>query len=123
MNRSKKELGQHGEDLAVEFLQRQGYKILERNFRNKLGEVDIIALDEGVICFIEVKTRRTALCGTPFEAISRPKQFKLARLALSYLKYKRLLERPARFDVMAVSPNAGEAEQVEIIKNAFDFPC
>ncbi len=123
MKYSKKDLGQQGENAAVDFLTRQGYRILERNFHNKLGEIDIIALDDGVICFIEVKTRRTAVSGTPFEAISRIKQFKIAQLALSYLKYKKLLDQPARFDVIAVLTGAHDPMRVEIIKNAFDFPA
>ena len=123
MTHIKKDLGQYGEDLAADFLKRQGYKILERNFRNKLGEVDIVAAEKDVICFIEVKTRRTPLCGTPFEAISSAKQFKLGQLALSYLKYKKLLDRAARFDVVAVFKNENNQDQVEIIKNAFDFPA
>lgn len=123
INRSKKDLGRQGENQAVDFLVRQGYKILDRNFRNRLGEIDIIAFHRGVICFIEVKTRRTSFSGTPYEAISKRKQLKLAQLALSYLKYKKLLDRPARFDVVAVFDGVNDAGQVEIIQNAFDLPA
>ena len=92
-----------------------------RNFRNFLGEIDIIAQDHDTICFVEVKTRAGTEFGSPLEAISRQKQFKLAQLALSYLKYKRRFNSKARFDVITVMREEQGAAQIELIKNAFDL--
>jgi putative endonuclease len=83
-------LGRAGERQAVKFLKEKGYKILETNFSLKpLGEIDIIARFKNIICFIEVKTRRSLSYGAPYEAVDRRKQFRLSRLALAYLKSKK----------------------------------
>ena len=86
MTYERKKLGTHGEDLAVEFLKRRGYRILHRNFKLKFGEIDIVAQEGDTVCFIEVKTKTTDQMGTPFEAITSFKQRKLSKLALAYLK-------------------------------------
>lgn len=107
-------LGRKGEDISVEFLRKQGYKIIKRNYRCSLGEVDVIARDKQVICFVEVKTRRTDRYGLPEEAIDSYKQRRLARVALSYLKEKKLFNQDIRFDVVSIFP-----DEIRIIKNAF----
>jgi len=114
-------LGHYGEELAERYLRRQGYKILERNFRTRLGEIDIIAKDGRTICFIEVKARRSNFSGTPFEAVSRSKQIKLAKVALNYLKFKKIDDCPLRFDVVAVMRSRNTGDTIEILKNAFDL--
>ena len=114
-------MGRFGEDLAAQHLHKAGYKILERNFRNFLGEIDIIAQDQETICFVEVKTRVGTQFGSPREAVSRQKQFKLGQLALSYLKYKKQLNRKARFDVITILKEEKGAPNIELIKNAFDL--
>jgi putative endonuclease len=83
-------LGRRGENLSVEFLKKQGYKIMERNYRCSIGEVDIIAKEKNVLCFVEVKTRKTEEYGLPEEAIDWHKQRKLAKVALTYLKEKKI---------------------------------
>jgi putative endonuclease len=83
-------LGRRGENLSVEFLKKQGYKIMERNYRCSIGEVDIIAKEKNVLCFVEVKTRKTGEYGLPEEAIDWHKQRKLAKVALTYLKEKKI---------------------------------
>ncbi len=113
-------LGQIGEEAAVAFLKRQGYHILERNFRNSLGEIDIIAKDDDTVCFIEVKTRKNEAFGSPFESVTANKQRKIIHVALSYLKAKGREESNARFDVVAVFLEGEGPERIEIIKNAFD---
>ena len=115
--------GKHGEELAAEYLKKNGYRILERNHRNKLGEMDIIAEEQGVICFVEVKARAGATSGLPFESIPFWKQQKLAKTALWYLTAHGLLEQSARFDVVSVlqDPAAGTAE-VQLLKDAFEMP-
>lgn len=117
---TRKELGAIGEAAAVKLLVRSGYKIRHRNFRCPLGELDLVAEHRGVVVFIEVKTRTTAEFGAPFEAVSPLKQRRLVRLATYYLKGRRMLERPCRFDAVSVvvSPS-GRLAAVELIKDAF----
>ncbi|MCK5013529.1 MAG: YraN family protein [Candidatus Omnitrophica bacterium] len=120
MTIQKIQLGQIGEDAAIAFLERQGYHVLERNFRNKLGEIDIVAKDGDTICFIEVKTRKTDAFGSPFESVTKAKQRKIIFVALSYLKSQGREEANVRFDVVSVILGDEEDPQVEIIKNAFE---
>ncbi len=120
MTFQRMELGRRGEDLAVEYLQKDGYQIIERNFKNKLGEIDVIAKDKDTLCFVEVKTRRTANFGSPFEAVTQRKQHKLIRVAQSYLQYKKLHNPKMRFDCIAVFVEEEGDEQIEIIKGAFE---
>ena len=118
---SNKRLGSYGEFLAKKYLQNQGYKILEENFRNKLGEIDIIALDGKTICFVEVKTRQSLDQGQPYEAVTPWKIRKLSQLAVSYLKYKyHSLEIPSRFDVISIVRDKTNVSRIQHIKNAFD---
>ncbi len=119
---STKVLGNYGEEYACRYLQDKGYKILERNFRNKLGEIDLIAQDAQTICFIEVKTRKSLHCGQPYESVHPYKQRKMAKVALSYLKYRyRTVEILSRFDVISIYYPAEGAPKVEHIVNAFDL--
>ncbi len=85
---SNKTLGSYGEFLARQYLQAQGYQILEENFRNKIGEIDLIARDGKTVCFVEVKTRDSLDQGQPYEAVNAWKIRKLSQMAASYLKYK-----------------------------------
>ena len=115
------QLGRIGENAAVAFLERHGFNILQRNFRNKLGEIDIIARDGDTICFIEVKSRKTDAFGSPFESVTRAKQRKIIHVALSYLKSRGRCEANVRFDVISVIlGDEEECPRVEIIKNAFE---
>ena len=84
--------GAIAEDFAVSFLSKKGYKILDRNFRSKFGEIDIIALHGNVLVFVEVKSRRSDKFGVPQLAVGAKKQEKLSKIALYYLKEKRLHE-------------------------------
>ena len=120
MTTQKSQLGQVGENTAVDFLENHGYHVLRRNFRNKLGEIDIIAKDGDTICFIEVKTRRTDTFGSPLESVTAAKQRKIIHVALSYLKNQGRSEANARFDVVSVTLGDEESPQVEIVKNAFE---
>lgn len=114
MNNRRIELGKKGEDISVKFLKKQGYEIIERNYRCSLGEIDIIAKDKNILCFVEVKMRNTKEYGLPEEAIDGYKQKNLARVALTYLKQKRIYEQDLRFDIVSVYP-----DRIQLIKDAF----
>jgi putative endonuclease len=111
--------GREGEQLAVSHLKRLGYRIVCRNYRCPLGEIDIIARHRGVLVFVEVKSRRSETFGSPKLAIHPAKQHKLSQIAWHYLQRYDLTEASARFDVVTVSEIRG-APQFEVIENAFD---
>ena len=104
--------------MAVRFLKKHGYKILEQNFRTQLGEIDIIAKDRQTIAFIEVKTRRSLKYGSPKTAITLEKQRKISMAALLYLKQNDQSRVDARFDVVTVRTDSGD---IAVIKNAFEL--
>jgi putative endonuclease len=114
-------LGADGERLAARFLERLGYRILARGHRQKLGEVDLIALDGSTIVFVEVKTWRRGQAGDPSEAVDARKQDRLTRAALTFLKERKLLEQPARFDVVSIVWSGGDAPpEIRHFINAFE---
>lgn len=102
-------LGNRGEIVAARFLERLEYRIIERQLRSKFGELDLVAIHDDVVVFVEVKTRSTLAAGHPTEAITPAKQRKITRSALAYLKQRRWLERRIRFDVIAVVWSGNEA--------------
>ncbi len=118
---SKQSTGATGEELASTFLKKQGYKIVEKNFRTKLGEIDIIALDRGTVSFVEVKTRKSTTFGYPQEAVSLRKQKKISQVASIYLNQKNLNAEKARFDVVAILLSPDQTEKIELIKDAFEL--
>lgn len=107
--------GVNFEEKATEFLKKQGYKIIEKNFKCKLGEIDIIAANGGYLCFVEVKYRSSTKFGRPSEAVDYFKQQKLIRAAQYYIKMKRLNDCNCRFDVVEILN-----DEISIIKNAFN---
>jgi len=115
----RKLLGREGEDRAAQFLTSQGYRILERNYSTRSGEIDLIALHQGVVVFVEVKTRTNNAFGAPELAVDARKQRKMIKAALGYIKLKNLHQVPCRFDVVAIS--AADAQGVELIQNAFEM--
>ena len=119
LNRQQ-QFGKQSERLAAEFLKRTGYRILETNYRSKLGEIDIIAREKGTIVFVEVKARNTSRFGSPKFAVTPAKQRKISMVALQYLKSTRQMDNRARFDVVAVISNRDEP-QIAIVKNAFEL--
>lgn len=116
----RKTLGARGEEIAVAYLKRQKYRIIETNFRCRCGEVDIIARDGKTLVFVEVKTRRTASYGLPQLAVTPFKQRQISKAALTYLSKNRLMEENARFDVVSIFL-LGTSPTVDHIKNAFDL--
>jgi putative endonuclease len=118
--REKKELGKKGEEKALRFLKKKGYRIIEKNYVCKLGEMDIIAKEKDTLVFVEVKTRTTTEFGPPQLAVNSSKQRQLSKVALNYLKEKQLEEVKARFDVVAILLEE-KGEQIELIKDAFEL--
>lgn len=119
MSKENLNLGKAGEEEAVIFLKKQGYKLFKQNYRTNFGEIDIVAWDKETLCFIEVKTRSSVIFGHPAEALTRSKQKKLSELALIFLKKHNLIERPARFDVITLIQREDSALIFELIKDAF----
>jgi putative endonuclease len=116
---SRRGAGKTAEDAAAGYLRSSGYKILERNYSTPLGEIDIVALDGDVVCFVEVRSRSGGGFGGALEALTKSKQRQVARAAKAYMKAKRLEGAGVRFDFAAVEiPEEGEA-RVELVKNAF----
>ncbi len=114
----KKTLGRAGEERAARFLEKQGYRILERNYR-AYGEIDLIALHQGELVFVEVKTRSNESYGAPELAVNPQKQYKMIKAALGYIKNRKLHQMPCRFDVVAIS--SATEKEVELIRNAFEM--
>jgi putative endonuclease len=98
----RKGRGSAGEALAVEYLEQQGMKVLQRNYRFERGEIDIVAEDGKELVFVEVKARRTTAFGEPIEAVDAKKQAQLWKVAEGYLYEHRLEHRACRFDVVAI---------------------
>lgn len=121
MSQMSKQLGEMGEDIVAAFLRQKGYEILQTNYRNRVGEIDIIAQENDEICFIEVKTRSSDELGDGLEAITSFKKRQIIRVAQTYLIEKDLDDVNARFDVVAVSGNLQVDPAIEIIKNAFEL--
>jgi putative endonuclease len=107
-------LGKSGEDLAVAELERRGYAILERRYRTRHGEIDIVAREDDTLVFVEVKARATGECGTAAEAVTRAKQRRVVSMASEYLARSRCSEVACRFDVVAI-----DGEVLTLIRDAF----
>lgn len=112
-------LGRTGERLAAEALLSKGYCILERNFRCRQGEIDIVAEDEQDIIFVEVKARRGVSYGLPEDAVTMRKRRKLIEVASYYLDLRMWSNRSWRIDVVAVQfSSSGKLEEIRIYKHA-----
>jgi len=114
------EFGHAGEAKAEEFLRNKGYRILERNLRTTLGELDLVAEDGRVLVFVEVKTRATETFGGALLAVDRRKQVRLSRLASQYLAQRHWSDRECRFDVVLVQGPRLSELRIEHMKNAFE---
>ena len=106
--------GKKCEKLVCDYLKKKKYKILEMNYANAIGEIDIIAKDKNTIVFVEVKFRQSAAYGYPMEAVDVRKQNKIRRVAAIYLKKNSLFDEAIRFDVLSVL-----GEEITHIENAF----
>lgn len=112
---NKREIGAEYEQKAVRYLESAGYRILDRNYRCRIGEIDIIAVQNEYLCFVEVKYRGNRGQGYPEEAVNYRKQQKIIQTAEVYMKQKKIsFDTPCRFDVVAM-----EGEEIRLIQNAY----
>ena len=116
-------IGTLGEEAAVKALIKKGYKIIERNYRTKTGEIDIIAKDGEYTCFVEVRLRKTNDFGSPADTINEIKREKIIKTAQLYAVKNKIYDTPMRFDAVlinaTVSGNKLKNKKIEIIKDAF----
>jgi putative endonuclease len=120
MTMHRQQLGFLGENLAVAELTRRGYAILDRRYRTRRGEIDIVADDGGTIVFVEVKARATGDFGGGAEAVTPSKQRRLVSMAIDYLARRGLTDRPCRFDVIAIDDVDGASPVITVYCSAFD---
>lgn len=112
---NKREVGSRYEEAAAAFLQKQGFRVLEKNFRCRQGEIDLVCREGKTLVFTEVKYRSDASWGSPFEAVGFRKQEKIRRTALFYLcRYGYPENMPCRFDVVGIT-----GDNIQLIRNAF----
>ena len=114
--KNRRRTGTKYEKIAGEFLEKQGYRILEYNFRCRYAEIDIVAKDGEYLVFCEVKFRKTGGLSAALEAVSVPKQMRLSEAAVYYLMKNGCTEIPCRFDVIGIAGN-----KISLRKNAFEY--
>ena len=118
--RARSDLGLRGEALAAKELKKRGYQILERRWRCRLGEIDIVAQDGDTVVIVEVKTRARNDHFSPVDAVDTKKQRKLIRLAQAYVQTHLPDDVPVRFDVIGITAACGKRPILEHIPNAFE---
>lgn len=116
----RRRLGQEGESAAEQYLRHKGYRIVARNLRSSVGELDLVAEDDQVLVFVEVKARRTDAFGGAVHAVHRRKQETLIRLAAQYLARHHIKNRLCRFDVVLLQGADTAGSQIDHIQNAFE---
>jgi putative endonuclease len=119
--KERKSLGARGEEIAAAYLKGKKFSIVERNFRCKGGEVDIIARDGKTLVFVEVKTRRNLSFGPPQLALTSFKQRQISKAALTWLAKNKMFGASARFDVIAILIPDHEVPVIDHIRDAFDL--
>jgi putative endonuclease len=115
------QLGKDSEQLAVDYLQKLGYTIIQRNYRIRGGEIDIIAKENKTLVFIEVKSRTTTRYGHAVQSLTRQQQKRLSKAALTYLHQHKLNNQSARFDLIAIQKNQCTGTEIRLIRNAFEL--
>jgi putative endonuclease len=111
-------VGKSGEEIAIQYLLQQGYQVLERNYRCRFGEIDLVARDGSTLAFIEVKTRRSQKFGPAAAAVTLQKQRHLVKASQVYLTRNRKADELCRFDVVTIELDA-LTPHIELIKDAF----
>lgn len=118
---TRQQSGQRAEEIAASYLRSQGFDILERNYRRRLGELDIIAQRAGLLVIAEVRTRSSAAYGGAAASVDRRKQRRITRAAAALLQQRSDLARlPVRFDVIVVLDPNGVSPRIEWLQHAFD---
>lgn len=118
---NNKIFGAFGENIAADWLTENGYRVMDRNFSCRAGEIDIIAMQKDTVVFIEVKTRSSNRFGQPSEAVSASKQRKLVKTALYYMQKNKLLDYMCRFDVMEIIADEEKNSRINLIQDAFQY--
>lgn len=121
MSDNRLTLGKKGEDIAASFLEKKGFQVIQRNYRQKIGEIDIIAKQNEWLVFIEVKTRKSVRFGMPFEAVTQAKQTQIGKVALDYMTRNNLLDQPVRFDVISILFTGNGKTDIEHLPNCFEL--
>jgi putative endonuclease len=121
MTKRRKSFGRAGEEAAVAFLKKQGYRILDKNYRVPVGEVDIIAEHKKTVVFIEVKSRANEEYEAPIAAVTPHKQHKIIQTAQIFLLRNKIVDRAIRFDVVSISgdPDHPKSWTLELVADAF----
>jgi len=118
-------IGQYAEQLAAEYLNRQGLQLLERNYRCRGGEIDLVMRDSGnrgkMLVFVEVRYRTSDLYGGAVASVDRRKQQRLLHAAQHYLQQRRIVDQACRFDVVAISPSSNGMNEFQWITNAIEL--
>jgi len=117
--KDKLRLGRTGEEAAVRYLEKKGYRIVERGFRLLRGEIDILAYDRATLVFAEVKTRTSQAFGLPEESVTPAKQAQIRKIAQGYLAHHHLEDIPCRFDVLSVLIDSDRRVMIRHLENAF----
>ncbi len=110
--------GFRGEALAASYLEQQGYRVRERNYRCRRGEIDLVAEEGAVLCFVEVRSTRSSAYGSPLETVDRGKQRRLIQAARHYLYHRGLADREVRFDVVGITYEP--EPHIELVRGAFE---
>lgn len=119
MKREKVPLGQWGEEVALKYLKRKKYKVVNKGLRLLRGEIDVIAYDKKILVFIEVKTRSSQKFGFPEESVTLSKQKQIKKLAQGYLTSHNIEDVECRFDVLSINLDENKNCFIRHIKNAF----
>jgi putative endonuclease len=117
--KEKDVLGRTGESAAADYLISKGYTILQQNVRFQKGEIDIVAVDGKFLVIVEVKTRKNAAFGKPYESVNKTKQRRMTLLARQFVSATRLGKSPIRFDVISILKNPDNSLEIEHLKDAF----
>lgn len=118
MTYARQRLGIDGESMACEELERRGYAIVERRYRTRFGEIDVIANDRGTVVFVEVKTKTDSSFSDPVESVTKQKQRRLVSMAEQYAALHKLDNTPCRFDVVTVDVSVTPS-RIAVYEDAF----
>ena len=120
MTDTRKSLGNHGEFLALQYLESLGYKLKKKNFRIRSGEIDLIMTDSNILVFVDVRTKSSSFYGSPLETVNFIKRRKIAQVATFYLhRFHGNAEIECRFDVIGIVMLKNKNPQITHIKDAF----